>query len=123
MNKIEIFICKLRLNKATGIDNLPNESLKNQDVLIMLYTLFSKYFDMCLLPSVLFKAVINPISKGANKDPLVALNYRGISLLSCVGKVFSGIINYRIVNYCERNGIYKEEQNEFIANFIQPFYK
>ncbi len=57
----------------------------------MLYTLFSKYFDMCLLPSVLLKAVINPIPKGANKDPLVPLNYRGISLLSCVGIVFSGI--------------------------------
>ncbi len=41
----------------------------------MLYTLFSKYFDMCLLPSVLLKAVINPIPKGANKDPLVPLNY------------------------------------------------
>ncbi len=52
MNEIEIFICKSRLNKATGIDNLLNEVLKNQDVLIMLYTLFSKYFDMCLLPSV-----------------------------------------------------------------------
>ncbi len=91
MNEIEIFICKLRLNKATGIDNLPNEVLKNQDVLIMLYTLFSKYFDMCLLPSVWLNAVINSIPKGANKDPLVPLNfffYRGISLLSCVGKVF-----------------------------------
>ncbi len=51
-------------------------------------------------PSVWLKAVINPIRKGANKDPLVPLNYRGISLLSCVGKVFSGIINYCAVNYC-----------------------
>ncbi len=111
MNEIEIIYIKLRLNKATGIDNLPNEVLKNQDVLIMLYTLFSKYFYMCLLPSVWLKAVINHIPKGANNDPLVPLNYRGIILLSCVGKVFSGIINYCIVNYCERNGIYEEEQN------------
>ncbi len=68
---------------------------------------------MCLLPSVWLKAVINPIPKGANKDPLVPLNYKGISLLSYIGKVFSGIINYRIVIYCERNGIYEDEQNGF----------
>ncbi len=52
MKKIEIFIHKLHLNKATTIDNLPNGILKNQDVLIMLYTHFSKYFEMSLLPSV-----------------------------------------------------------------------
>ncbi len=58
---------------------------------------------------VQIKAVIIPIC--VNIDTLVPLNYGGISLLSCVGKVFSGIIKYRIVNYCERNDIDEEEQN------------
>ncbi len=43
---------------------------------------------MYILPPVWLKAVINSIPKGANKDPLIPLNYRGIRLLSCVGKVF-----------------------------------
>ncbi len=80
---------------------------------IILCTLFSKYYDNCLLPPLWLKAIINPIPKGADRDPLVPLNYTGINLLSCVGKVLSGIINYHIVNYCERNGIYEEEQNWF----------
>ncbi len=66
-----------------------------------------------MLPSMWLKSVINPIPKGFNKDPFVPLNYRGISLLSCVVKVFSGIINKRIVNYCESNNIYEDEQNGF----------
>ncbi len=49
--------------------------------------------------------VINAIPKGGNKDTLVPLNYRG--------RVFSGFINNRIVNYREMNDIYEEEQNEF----------
>ncbi len=69
---------------------------------ITLYTPFSKYFDGCILKSVWLKAVMNYIPKGANKYPSVQLNYRGINLLYCVCKVFSEIIKYRIVNYCER---------------------
>ncbi len=37
----------------------------------------------------------------------------GFSLLSFVDKVFSGIINIRVVNYCEENGIHEDEQNGF----------
>ncbi len=37
-----------------------------------------------MLPSMWLKSVINPIPKGFNKDPFVSLNYKGISLLSCV---------------------------------------
>ncbi len=68
---------------------------------------------MYILPSVWLKAVINHIPKGANKYPLLPLYSTGISLLSCVGKVFSGIINYHIVNYSEMNDIYEEKQNGF----------
>ncbi len=66
-----------------------------------------------MLPSVWLKSVINPISKGSNKDPLGPLNYRAIGLMSYVGNIFYGIINKRIVNYCEINNIYEDEQNGF----------
>ncbi len=73
-------------------------------------------FESCKLPSVWPKSVLNPIPKGLNKDPYIPLNYRGICLLSCVGKVFSGIINHHIVDYCESNNIHEEEQNGFSCN-------
>ncbi len=103
INEVESFVSKLGDNKATGLDSIPNFVLKNQDVIKIPYYLFSKLFDGCMLPSMWLKSVINYIyvPKGSNKDPFVPLNYRGISLLSCVGKAFSGIINKRIVNYYE----------------------
>ena len=111
MEEIEAFVRKLKINKATGLDNIPNNVLKHPSVMQLLHVLFTKIFDSCILPSVWLKSIINPIPKGSNKDPLVPMNYRGISLLSCVGKLFSGIINTRIVNYCETNNIYEDEQN------------
>ncbi len=66
-----------------------------------------------ILHTLWLKTIITPIPKNSSKDPNVSLNYKGISLLSCVGKVFSGIINVRVVNYCEENSIYEDEQNGF----------
>ncbi len=59
---------------------------------------WTRQIPLKMLWGFIFKSVINPIPKGSNKDLFVQLNYRGIRLLSCVGKVFSGIINKRIVN-------------------------
>ncbi len=77
----------------------------------MLHGLFSKYFQTCVLPSVWLKAIITHVPKNSNKDPYIPLNYRGISLVSCVGKAFLGIINKREVNYFEDTNIYEDEQN------------
>ncbi len=86
INEVESFVSKLQDNKATGLDSIPNFILKNQDVIKILYYLFSKLFDGCMLSSMWLKSVINSIPKGSNRDPFVPLNYIGISLLSCVSK-------------------------------------
>ncbi len=65
------------------------------------------------MPSIWVKAIINPIPKGAGKDPFVPLNYRGISLLSCMSKTFTSLLNERIVKYCDDLGILADEQNGF----------
>ncbi len=56
------------------------------------------------------KAVITPIPKRSNKDSNVPLNYKGISILSFVSKVFSGINNARVMNYCELCDLLVDEQ-------------
>ena len=43
------------------------------------------------------------------------LNYRGISLLSNIGKCFSSFINNRIVRYCNMLDLIHDEQNGFRA--------
>lgn len=106
-------ISKLKQNKATGLDEIPNEVLKYEDIEWVLLIYFNKCFSMGLIPTVWLKAVIVPVPKGSTKDPCVPLNYRGISLLSCVYKVYSGILNSRLVNYMEDIDWFVEEQNGF----------
>ncbi len=113
LQELEAFIRKLRCNKATAIDQIPNEVIKQNDVMIILHSLFNKFFSSTLLPSVWLKAVFKPVPKSSSKDPYILLNYRGITLLSCVSKVFTGIINNHIVCYCEENNVYEDEQNGF----------
>ena len=112
-HEIELVVRNLKSKKSTGVDNIPNEVLKNHNVMLLLYYFYVKCFEFCMLPSVWLKAVIVPVPKSSTKDPFVPLNYRGISILSCVCKVFSGIINKRIVNYFELGNLFVEEQNGF----------
>ena len=46
-------------------------------------------------------------------DPRIPLNYRGISLLSTVYKVYSNILNYRLIRYLEMKQCLVDEQNGF----------
>ena len=48
-----------------------------------------------------------------NKDKFNPLNYRGISLLSCVGKLYSALLTSRITKYCEHDNLIADEQNGF----------
>jgi len=114
--EVEFIVNRLKTNQSPGIDFIPNEVLKRHDVIYILYHMLTKCFEYGKLPSVWLKAIITPIPKSSTKDPYVPLNYRGISLLSCVCKVFTGIINKRIVDYCEMHDIFVDEQNGFRKN-------
>ena len=52
--------------------------------------------------------------KGDKKD---CNNYRGITLLSCLGKLFTTVLNERLKQYCDINEIIKENQTGFRANY------
>ena len=57
------------------------------------------------------------------KDPYIPFNYIGISLLSCVSKAYTSILNNIITNYCEDNNILEDEQNLFIyINHVPIIY-
>ncbi len=68
------------------------------------------------MPSIWLRAIVNPILKGSGKDPYVPINYRGISLLSCVSKCYTSIMNERLVKFCDGNNILVDEQNGFRKN-------
>ncbi len=66
-----------------------------------------------MVPSIWLKGIINPIPKSSGKDPLVSLNYRGISLLSCMAKMYTSLLNNRLQNYCDDFELLADEQNGF----------
>jgi hypothetical protein len=113
IQEVQFMIKKLKRNKASGIDNIPYESLMNEEVIKILFNVYSKCFEYEKTPSEWLKAVITPIPKSGDKDPHVPTNYRGISLLSCVCKGYTNILNSRLSSYFETFNIFVDEQNGF----------
>ena len=113
LEEIKKVIHKLKLNKSTGLNGIQNECIKQPDVTIIIWKLISLLFTTSLVPTVWLKAIIQPISKGSDKDPFIPLNYRGISLLSCVSKTYTSFLNNRLIKHCEENDIIADEQNGF----------
>ena len=57
--------------------------------------------------------IVNILKKGDREDPG---NYRGITLLSVVGKVFCKILNNRLVQFLDKEGALHEGQAGFRLN-------
>jgi len=113
LGEIETAIDDLKLNKAAGIDGIGNEILKKSKVVIapMLCVLFNKILENEIFPQEWCKAIIVPVYKNGDKDD--PHNYRGISLLSCISKVFTKILNNRLVTWATNNNILSDVQAGF----------
>ena len=55
---------------------------------------------------------IIPLDKGKG-DIKQAGNYRGIILLSCLGKIFTSMLNRRLTKFLDQNNILHENQAGF----------
>ena len=111
--EVKKVIHKAKLGKSTGHDMLPNEVFKNLTSIKLLKQLFNLCFNSGIIPDTWRQSIINPIPKSGNKDRRVPLNYRGISLLSCVYKLYSSVLNNRLITYLETHNIIVDEQNGF----------
>jgi hypothetical protein len=116
VDEVVKFTHTLKRNKSPGIDNIPNEILGHNSVQNCLVSLFNFCFDNSLVPTDWLNANISPIPKSAMKDPYTPINYRGIALLSCVGKLYTTILNARITTFCDTNEILSDCQNGFRKN-------
>ena len=114
IDEIKTAIKKLKNNKASSIDLILNEHLKTLSQMLspILVNLFNLIFDTGIFPETWTLGMINPIyqNKGDIKDPS---NYRPITLLSCLGKVLSAVLNTRIQNYIEENHLLNDCQSGF----------
>ena len=112
-NEIRKCVKHAKNNKAVGIDCIPYEVLKNDLSITLLTTLFDKIFQLGIIPSTWKLGIIKPIPKPSLTDAREPLQYRGITLLSTIYKLFTSILNTRLMAVAENEGIYKDEQNGF----------
>ena len=76
-----------------------------------LHKLFNVVFEKGYFPSKWTEGFIVPLHKKG--DVNLVENYRGITLLSTLGKLFSRILNNRLVEWAEEYSVYVEAQAGF----------
>ena len=93
----------LKNNKAPGIDDIINEQIKYsiQSMMKIYLKFFNLIFNSGMVPESWTLGIIKPIYKNKG-DPQHPENYRPISLLSCLGKLFTCIINNRLKNMLKK---------------------
>ena len=100
----------MKNGKSPGSDGIVIEMLKSgSNVIIPILTLlFNKILDSGLFPDKWCEAIIFPLHKDGSLTDVK--NYRGISLLNVISKVFTGVLNKRLVTWAQINSKFKEEQ-------------
>ena len=103
IDSAEISRClrKLKNNKTGGSDGLVGELLKygGSGMVDLLQQLFSVIWREEIVPPQWREGlIVNLFKKGDKEDPG---NYRGITLLSVVGKVFCKMLNDRLVKHLD----------------------
>ena len=112
----EILQCvkNLKSNKAAGCDEIVNEYLSSTvDICLPIYVkLFNLVFNSGVIPEMWITGIVKPIykNKGDKSNPD---NYRGITLLSCLGKLFTAILNTRLTFYADCIMLLTEAQTGF----------
>ena len=115
--EIEGIIKHLKKGKACGPDNiLPEHVIYGGDFLnLWLKKVFNEITRLERIPPSLKETVIVPVYNGKGRDPLLAKNYRGISLSSVTGKIFEHIILLRMIPILEEKGIPHRTQTAYQA--------
>jgi hypothetical protein len=77
---------------------------------------FNTIFNSGILPDTWLIGTIKHIYKKKG-SPLNQENFRPITILSCLGKIFTAILNEGMSTFLERNNILKENQAGFRSNY------
>jgi hypothetical protein len=92
-DEISRFVKDFKIEKTCYDDNIIIEYIKSSAHLLI--PIYFKSFICILVPGTWLSGNIIPIfkNKGKSSDPK---NYRLISILSCLGKLFTSILNKRL---------------------------
>ena len=113
IDELQLAIRELKRDKAAGHDAIVNEFIINAPLVVhfLLISIFNSMLFLEYFPEIWCIGSIIPIFKSGDKGE--ATNYRGITLLSIVGKLFTKIMNTRLNEWAERERILTEAQFGF----------
>ena len=113
VSEIHSAVKSLKRNKAPGNDQLLNEYfVECIDILAShLCDLFNGILNSGYYPESWMEGLIIPLHKKGHKDDVN--NYRGITLVSCLSKLFTTVLNKRIENFCSDNNSISDAQFGF----------
>ena len=116
LSEISIAINQLSNGKSAGPDRLINEFfIHGKHVLLpYLHTLFNKIFTLGYFPDAWSMGEVIPLHKKGDRSNVD--NYRGITLLSAFGKLFSRLLNNRLTGWAEKYAVLIEAQAGFREN-------
>ena len=105
---------KCKNGSAPGEDGINYVLLKRlpKTVLTYIATLFQKAFTLGYFPDSWKRARIKMVAK-PNKDEKISKNYRPISLLPCLGKVFERIVANRLSFHMEESKLFSKYQTGY----------
>ena len=104
--------------KACGNDKILNEYIKAtfNEMKLIYVDLFNRILNTGQIPEAWTIGMIMPIykNKGERGD---FDSYRGITILSCLGKLFTSILNFRLTKYANETNLINENQTGFRKNY------
>ena len=106
-------LSKLNESKAAGLDNIPNKLLKMAGDIVApsLTQIFTKSISTGVFPTEWKLARVSPIfKKGKRDDPN---NYRPISIIPTVAKIFEKIVYDQLCEYLNDNNLLTHCQSGF----------
>jgi hypothetical protein len=110
-------LSRLKRGKAVGHDQMPAEVFKIQSESLVraLCEVFNHLMEQVVWPTDWWYGVIVPIAKPGG-DKFLPSEYRGITLLPVLSKLFESVINERVAAFLERTHALSDLQGGFRAD-------
>lgn len=111
--EVLVAIQRAKRGRACGADGIPVEALTSLPVQQYLTKLYNVCFKTGLVPDSWNNGTMTPIIKDSSIDYRLLNNYRGITLMPHICKLYSSILNNRLSDWSEENNVLCDEQNGF----------
>lgn len=111
--EVDNMLKTLKTNKATGLDGIGANILKycGDYIVPTIAFIINQCIDQSIFPDILKEACIIPIFKGGDKaDPN---NYRPISILPTISKLFERHVAKQLQQYFDKTNIIHDKQSGF----------